>query len=170
MVASRSTATRPPPAPGALSPASAQARSRAAARAPRTAFSARGRSAARVLTSRDATGSDATGPASCSCSRALLSDGQAAEDLYREAIDRLGRSRMRPAAARARLLYGEWMRRENHRRDARAELRTAHAEFTAMGAFAERARRELQATGDTVRKRTAETAATSPPRKPTSSV
>jgi len=61
--------------------------------------------------------------------------------------------------ARAHLLYGEWLRRENRRRDARAELRTAHGLFTTMGieAFAERARRELLATGDTVRKRTAET-------------
>jgi DNA-binding CsgD family transcriptional regulator len=66
---------------------------------------------------------------------------------------------MRPAVARAHLLYGEWLRRENRRRDARAELRTAHGLFTTMGieAFAERARRELLATGDTVRKRTAET-------------
>jgi DNA-binding CsgD family transcriptional regulator len=93
-------------------------------------------------------------------SRALLSEGQAAENCYREAIERLGRTRMRPAAARAHLLYGEWLRRENRRRDARAELRTAHGLFTTMGieAFAERARRELLATGDTVRKRTAETA------------
>ena len=67
---------------------------------------------------------------------------------------------MRPAVARARLLYGEWLRRENRRRDARAELRTAHGLFTTMGieAFAERARHELLATGDTVRKRTARTA------------
>src|SRR5690242_17645183 len=66
---------------------------------------------------------------------------------------------MRPAVARAHLLYGEWLRRENRRRDARAELRTAHGMFTTMGieAFAERARRELVATGDTVRKRTIET-------------
>jgi DNA-binding NarL/FixJ family response regulator len=66
---------------------------------------------------------------------------------------------MRPALARAHLLYGEWLRRENRRRDARAELRTAHGLFTTMGieAFAERARRELLATGDTVRKRTVET-------------
>ena len=93
-------------------------------------------------------------------SRALLSEGEAAEDCYREAIERLGRTRMRPAAARAHLLYGEWLRRENRRRDARAELRTAYDLFTAMGieAFAERARRELLATGETVRKRTAETA------------
>jgi DNA-binding CsgD family transcriptional regulator len=92
-------------------------------------------------------------------SRALLSEGETAEDSYREAIDRLGRTRMRPAVARAHLLYGEWLRHENRRRDARAELRTAHDLFTAMGieAFAERARRELLATGDTVRKPTAGT-------------
>jgi len=78
---------------------------------------------------------------------------------YREAVERLGRTRMRPAMARAHLLYGEWLRRENRHRDARAELRTAHGLFTTMGieAFAERARRELLATGDTVRKRTVET-------------
>jgi DNA-binding CsgD family transcriptional regulator len=93
-------------------------------------------------------------------SRALLSEGEAAEKFYREAIERLDRTRMRPAAARAHLLYGEWLRRENRRRDARAELRTAYDLFTTMGieAFAERARRELLATGDTVRKRTVETA------------
>jgi DNA-binding CsgD family transcriptional regulator len=89
-------------------------------------------------------------------SRALLSEGQTAENCYREAIERLGRTRMRPAAARAHLLYGEWLRRQDRRQDARAELRTAHDLFTAMGveAFAERALRELAATGDTVRKRT----------------
>jgi DNA-binding CsgD family transcriptional regulator len=93
-------------------------------------------------------------------SRALLSEGEAAEKLYREAIERLDRTRMRPAAARAHLLYGEWLRRGNRRKDARAELRTAYEQLTAMGieAFAERARRELLATGDTVRKRTVETA------------
>jgi DNA-binding CsgD family transcriptional regulator/tetratricopeptide (TPR) repeat protein len=92
-------------------------------------------------------------------SRALLSAGQTAENCYREAIERLGRTRMRPAVARAHLLYGEWLRRENRRQDARAELRTAHGLFTTMGieAFAERARRELLAAGDTVRKRTVET-------------
>ena len=92
-------------------------------------------------------------------SRALLSKGQTAENCYREAIERLGRTCMRPAAARAHLLYGEWLRRENRRQDARAELRTAHSLFTTMGieAFAERARRELLATGDTVRKPTART-------------
>jgi DNA-binding CsgD family transcriptional regulator len=92
-------------------------------------------------------------------SRALLSEGETAERLYREAIERLGRTRMRPAVARARLLYGEWLRRESRRRDARAELRTAYDLFTSMGieAFADRARRELLATGETVRKRTVET-------------
>jgi DNA-binding CsgD family transcriptional regulator len=93
-------------------------------------------------------------------SRALLSEGQTAENYYREAIERLGRTRMRPAVARAHLLYGEWLRRKGRRQDARAELRTAHDLFTAMGieAFAERARHELLATGDTVRKRTVQTA------------
>ncbi len=92
-------------------------------------------------------------------SRALLSEGETAENCYREAIERLGRTRMRPALARAHLLYGEWLRRENRRLDARTELRTAHGLFTAMGieAFAERARRELLATGDRLRKRTVET-------------
>jgi DNA-binding CsgD family transcriptional regulator len=92
-------------------------------------------------------------------SRALLSEGEAAENYYREAIERLDRTRMRPAVARACLLYGEWLRRENRRQDARAELRTAHGLFTTMGieAFADRARHELQATGETVRKRTVET-------------
>ncbi|HUZ29455.1 MAG TPA: hypothetical protein VMU90_09450, partial [Solirubrobacteraceae bacterium] len=92
-------------------------------------------------------------------SRSLLSKGPTAESGYREAIERLGRTRMRPAVAHAHLLYGEWLRRENRHRDARAELRTAHGLFTAMGieAFAERARRELLAAGDTVRKPTVET-------------
>jgi len=93
-------------------------------------------------------------------SRALVSEGETAESRYREAIDRLGRTQLRPELARAHLLYGEWLRGENRRRDARAELRTAYDQFTAMGieAFAERTRRELLATGDTVRKRTVQTA------------
>jgi len=92
-------------------------------------------------------------------SRALLSDGNAAEPLYREAIDRLGRTRVRAALGRAHLLYGEWLRRENRRTEAREQLRTAHQVFASMGAaaFAERTRRELLATGETARKRTAET-------------
>src|SRR3954470_18067488 len=92
-------------------------------------------------------------------SRALLSDGPSAEPLYREAIERLARSRGVVHLARARLLYGEWLRREQRRVDAREALRWAHERFTARGAeaFAERARGELMATGETVRKRTVET-------------
>jgi DNA-binding CsgD family transcriptional regulator len=95
------------------------------------------------------------------CSRALLSEGQSAERLYRKAIERLGRTRtrIRVALARAHLLYGEWLRRENRRVDARQQLRGAYEMLTTMGidGFAERARRELLATGETVRKRTVET-------------
>jgi DNA-binding CsgD family transcriptional regulator len=92
-------------------------------------------------------------------SRALLSEGDVAEGLYREAIERLGRTRIRLDLARAYLLYGEWLRREGRRVDAREQLRAAHDMLAAMGieAFAERARRELLATGETVRKRTVET-------------
>jgi DNA-binding CsgD family transcriptional regulator len=90
--------------------------------------------------------------------RALLSNGASAEDRYREAIDRLGRTRLRPALARAHLLYGEWLRRENRRVDARTQLRAAHEQFTSIGmeAFAERARKELVATGEVVRARSVE--------------
>jgi DNA-binding CsgD family transcriptional regulator len=92
-------------------------------------------------------------------SRALLSEGDAAERLYREAIDRLSQTRCRPESARSHLLYGEWLRRQNRRVDARVELRCAHDAFTSLGiqAFAERARRELLATGDIVRRRSVET-------------
>ena len=92
--------------------------------------------------------------------RALVSQGQTAEDRYREAIDRLGRTRLRPELARAHLLYGEWLRRENRRIDAREQLRVAHDLLSGIGmeAFAERARRELLATGETARKRTARAA------------
>jgi DNA-binding CsgD family transcriptional regulator len=92
-------------------------------------------------------------------SRALLSEGDRADRLFREGIERLGRTRLRPQLARCHLLYGEWLRRENRRVDARAQLHTAHDLFGAIGmeAFAERARIELSATGETVRKRTAET-------------
>ncbi len=95
-------------------------------------------------------------------SRAQVSQGETAERLYREAVDRLGRTRLRPELARAHLLYGEWLRRENRRTDAREQLRTAHEMLSAIGmdAFAARARRELLATGETVRKRTAETVST----------
>lgn len=91
-------------------------------------------------------------------SRALLSAGDAADSLYREAIGRLARSRITVHLARAHLLYGEWLRRENRRLDAREQLRAAHDMFGHMGAdaFGERARRELQATGETARKRTTE--------------
>lgn len=90
---------------------------------------------------------------------AQLSDGQAAERLYREAIERLDRTRLRGELARARLLYGEWLRRTGRRMDARDQLRAAHDSFSHIGAeaFAERARRELRATGETVLRRTDDT-------------
>ena len=92
-------------------------------------------------------------------SRALLADDDVAEPLYREAIDRLGRTSMGVEHARAHLVYGEWLRRERRRVDAREQLRAAHEQFTTMGleAFARRAARELLATGATARKRTVET-------------
>ena len=92
-------------------------------------------------------------------SLALLSEDDAAERSYRKAIDRLGRTRLRPHLARAHLLYGEWLRREGRRIDAREQLRTAHDMFETIGmeAFAERARVELLATGERVRKRIADT-------------
>jgi DNA-binding CsgD family transcriptional regulator len=94
--------------------------------------------------------------------RALVSQGQVAEGRFREAIERLGRARMRTELARAHLLYGEWLRRENRRVDGRAQLRIAHEMLDAMGmaAFAERARRELIATGEAVRRRTVEAPST----------
>ena len=92
-------------------------------------------------------------------SRALLSDGEAADALYREGIERLGRAGVRPELARAHLLYGEWLRRERSRMAARHQLRAAHEllESIGMEAFAERAARELLATGEHARKRTVET-------------
>jgi DNA-binding CsgD family transcriptional regulator len=90
--------------------------------------------------------------------RALLSDGTAADDLYREAIERFGRTRLRTELARAHLLYGEWLRRQSRRVDARHQLRTAYDMFVSIGmtAFAERTRRELLASGEKVQKRTVE--------------
>jgi ATP/maltotriose-dependent transcriptional regulator MalT len=90
--------------------------------------------------------------------RALLSDGEAADGFYRESVERLGRTRIRAELARSRLLYGEFLRRQGRRMDAREQLRTAHRMLEEMGmaAFAERARRELRATGETARKRTAQ--------------
>jgi DNA-binding CsgD family transcriptional regulator len=91
--------------------------------------------------------------------RALMSEGDRADALYREAIERLERTRIRVELARARLLYGEWLRREHRRVDAREQLRAAHAMFGRFGAeaFAERARRELTTTGEKVPRLTVET-------------
>ena len=92
-------------------------------------------------------------------SRALMSEGEDADALYREAIQRLERTRIRVELARARLVYGEWLRREGRRVDARDQLRTAHEMFSRFGAeaFAERSRRELLATGETARRRSDDT-------------
>jgi DNA-binding CsgD family transcriptional regulator len=93
------------------------------------------------------------------CAALVADDAASAEALYTEAVERLGRARTRPDLARAHLLYGEWLRREGRRLDARAQLRTAYDMFSEMGipGFAERARRELAATGETARKRMDET-------------
>ncbi|HXB15227.1 MAG TPA: AAA family ATPase [Solirubrobacteraceae bacterium] len=91
--------------------------------------------------------------------RALLSEDDAAGALYREAIDRLGRTRLRPELARTQLLHGEWLRRQNRRMDARSELRRAHEMLDRLGmeAFATRAQTELLATGEKARRRSVET-------------
>jgi DNA-binding CsgD family transcriptional regulator len=91
-------------------------------------------------------------------SRALVTDGEEAEHWYAEGVERLARTPFRTEVARAHLLYGEWLRREGRRVDARAQLRVAHEQLTALGmqAFAERARRELLATGEHVRSRIVE--------------
>jgi DNA-binding CsgD family transcriptional regulator len=100
-------------------------------------------------------------------SRALVSDGAAAENLYREAIDRFGRTRLRVDLARAHLLYGQWLRRERRRRDARDQLGSAYEIFHSVGAaaFAERARIELRATGGHARQQTTETPDTLTPQE-----
>ena len=92
-------------------------------------------------------------------SRALVSEGREAEQCYAEAVERLGRTPLRAELARAHLLYGEWLRRENRRLDARHQLHAAYYLLDAIGAeaFAERARRELLATGEKVRKREVDT-------------
>ena len=92
-------------------------------------------------------------------SRALLTERTSAESLYEEAVERLAQGRLAPYLGRAQLVYGEWLRRENRRLDAREQLRAAHDTFSRIGAeaFAERARRELQATGETARRRTDDT-------------
>ncbi|HWD82378.1 MAG TPA: helix-turn-helix transcriptional regulator, partial [Kribbella sp.] len=98
---------------------------------------------------------------------ALLTDDDAAEPLYREAVDRLRRTRMRTDSARATLLFGEWLRRRGRRLEAREQLRAAHDQFVALGtgAFAVRAHDELVATGERARKRTVTTAADLTPRE-----
>ncbi len=100
-------------------------------------------------------------------SRALLSQGATADVLYRESIERLDRTPVRPELARAHLLYGEWLRRERRRSEARTHLRAAHDLFDAIGmeAFAERASRELLATGEQVRKRGADPLASLTPQE-----
>jgi DNA-binding CsgD family transcriptional regulator len=127
--------------------------------AARTGALERASGALRVLS--EATGAAATDWALGIQARstALLSSDEHAERLYLEAIERLGRTRIRAELARAHLLYGEWLRRQGRRRDAREQLRAAHQMLDAMGmaAFAERARKELLATGETVRKRTIKT-------------
>jgi len=93
-------------------------------------------------------------------SRALVTEGENAETFYREAIHRLGRTRVRIELGRAHLLYGEWLRRQRRRREARDQLRTAFAMFDSMGmeAFAARARAELRATGERARPRSPQAA------------
>jgi DNA-binding CsgD family transcriptional regulator len=128
----------------------------AAARSGMTVTAARAYSRLAEVTG--ASGTDwALGIQARSC--ALLREGEEAERLYREAIDRLSRTRIRTELARAHLLYGEWLRRERRRGDAREQLRTAHDMLEEMGmeAFAERARCELRVAGETARERAATT-------------
>jgi DNA-binding CsgD family transcriptional regulator len=108
--------------------------------------------------STDASGTDWAQGIQARC-RALLSEGEEAEGLYREAIDRFLLTRLRPDIGRTRLLYGEWLRRQQRQRDARDQLRRAHELFVEFGmsAFANRAEAELLATGERARKRTVDT-------------
>jgi DNA-binding CsgD family transcriptional regulator len=112
----------------------------------------------RLMETTDASGTGWALGVAARC-QALLGEGDVAEALYRDALERLGRTRVRPELARAHLLYGEWLRREGRRVDARVQLRTAHDLFTLIGmeAFSERTRMELLATGEKARKRTAQT-------------
>jgi hypothetical protein len=108
----------------------------------------------RLTETTEAAGNDVALGIEARC-EALLREGEAAENLYLEAITRLRRTPLRPTLARAYLLYGEWLRRAGRRLDAREQLRIAHDMFVAIGmdAFAERTRRELVATGERLRKR-----------------
>jgi DNA-binding NarL/FixJ family response regulator len=127
--------------------------------ASRSGQAARAREALeRLIETTQPSGTDVAAGVEARC-RALLSDDETADERYREAIDRLGQTRLRPDRARAGLLYGEWLRREGRRIDARTHLRDAYDHFVAIGmeAFAERARRELVATGEHVRKRSFDT-------------
>jgi DNA-binding CsgD family transcriptional regulator len=110
--------------------------------------------AARFAEFAQAAGTDWALSVSARC-RALLSEGDAAEEAYREAVERAGRTRIQVAMARSHLVFGEWLRREGRRTEAREQLRSAHRSFLDMGmdAFAERARQELTATGETARRR-----------------
>ena len=123
--------------------------------AARTGSSRVARDALDLLTGRARAGGTDWGLGIEARCRALLSEGEEAEGLYLAAIDRLGRTRLRPDLARAHLLYGEWLRRRRRRGEAREQLRTAHGMLEAIGmeAFAARARRELRATGETARRR-----------------
>ena len=120
----------------------------------------------RLSEATDAAGTDWAMGIQARC-RALLSEGEAAERGYAEAIERLARTRVRVELARAHLVYGEWLRRENRRVEAREQLREAHQMLAAMGigGFAERARAELVATGETVRRRRPESAASLTPQE-----
>jgi DNA-binding CsgD family transcriptional regulator len=126
--------------------------------AARSGHHAAARDALHRLTERATAGGSPLGLGLLARSRALLAAHTEAESLYRESLDQLGRSSAKPEQARSHLLFGEWLRRQGRRRDARDQLRTAHEMLASMGieAFAERARVELLATGERARKRTVE--------------